>query len=208
MQPFGFDHTVTESVLRSRSEPWTSMVQLITVFGDTLTLALVVIGMFVLAWLAGRIDFAALLVAGSLSGYLVMVIMKAIFSRDRPPVDWRLIDVGQQSFPSGHAMMSMLIYGMAAIMLHRLYPQVRDHWPWLITAPILVLLIGLSRVYLGVHWLSDVIFGWLFGFIWLALCIAGHLQFARRRHAARAVRQAQAQTARTAARTAAGRRDR
>ena len=201
MQPFGFDHEVTDTIVNARAEPWTSMVQFITVMGDTLTLSLVVIGVFVLAWMAGRIDFAALIVGGSIAGYLVMILLKAVFSRDRPPIDLRLIDVGQQSFPSGHAMLSTIIYGLSVIILHRLYPWVRERALWLLAAPALVVLIGLSRVYLGVHWLSDVIFGWLFGFIWLAFCVAGHLQLARRRQLMRAQRQTREAKSRRLSRT-------
>ncbi len=160
--------------------------QFVTVWGDTLTLALIVIGVFVLSWLAGRIDFAVLIVVGSLTGYGLMVLLKLIFSRDRPPVEDRLIDVGGASFPSGHAMMSMIVYGLAAVIAHRVYPRVRRHVWWLAAAPLLIAAIGFSRIYLGVHWFSDVMFGWLFGAIWVTVCVAVHVRGSRRRQARRA----------------------
>ncbi|GAA4664868.1 phosphatase PAP2 family protein [Gordonia humi] len=190
MKPFGIDHRVTDAVVSGRSEPWTSLLQFITVWGDTLTLSLVVIGVVVLAWMAGRIDFAVLIVVGSLSGWAMMVLLKAIFVRDRPPVGDRLIDIGGHSFPSGHAMLSVIVYGLTVLILHRLYPAVRAHPWWLLIGPILVALIGFSRIYLGVHWLSDVLFGWLFGVVWVSLCVAAHIQGSRRRQAARAARRA------------------
>lgn len=194
MQPFSVDHTVNDWVVAHRGEPWTSLLQFITVWGDTVTLSLVVIGVAVLAWMAGRIDFAVLIVAGSLSGWAVMALLKVIFARDRPPVEERLIDIGDYSFPSGHAMLSVVVYGLAVIIVHRLYPWVRDHVAWLVIGPILVALIGVSRIYLGVHWFSDVLFGWLFGCIWVSLCVAAHIQGSRRRQAARAARRAAAKT--------------
>ncbi|MCF8586867.1 phosphatase PAP2 family protein [Gordonia liuliyuniae] len=188
MKPFGVDDTVTDWILSHRGEPWTSFMQFITVWGDTLTLTLVVIGVAVLAWMAGRIDFAAMIVAGSLSGWALMSLLKVIFARDRPPVDDRLIEIGGYSFPSGHSMLSLVVYGLAVIIVHRLYPRVRERAGWLVVGPVLVALIGFSRVYLGVHWLSDVLFGWLFGAIWVTLCVAVHVQSSRRRQAARAAR--------------------
>ncbi|GEE01093.1 hypothetical protein nbrc107696_15390 [Gordonia spumicola] len=198
MAPFRIDHRVTDAVIGDRHEPWISLMQFVTVWGDTLTLALVVIGVVVLAWLAGRIDFAALIVFGSLTGYGLMAALKLIFARDRPPVADRLIDVGGASFPSGHAMMSMIVYGLAAIMAHRMYPRVRRHAWWLLGAPLLVGLVGFSRVYLGVHWLSDVLFGWLFGLIWVTVCVAAHIQGSRRRQARRAAARAAASSDRSA----------
>ena len=123
-----------------------------------------------------------------------MGLLKLIFARDRPPVALRLIDIDSHSFPSGHAMLSTIVYGLSVIILHRLYPWVRRHVGWLVVGPVLVVLIGVSRVYLGVHWISDVLFGWLFGAIWVALCVAAHVQGSRRRQAARAERRAQSTT--------------
>ena len=197
MAPFSVDHRVTDAVVSGRHEPWTSLMQFITVWGDTLTLSLIVIGVVMLSWLAGRIDFAVLIVVASLTGYGLMVLLKLIFSRDRPPVADRLIDIGSASFPSGHAMMSMIIYGLGAIILHRVYPRVRRHAWWLLAAPLLVAVIGFSRIYLGVHWFSDVMFGWLFGLIWVAVWVAVHIQGSKRRQAARAAARAAA-TERTA----------
>lgn len=196
MAPFEIDHRVTDAVVSGRHEPWTSIMQFMTVWGDTLTLSLVVIGVVVLTWLAGRIDFALLIVAGSLVGYGLMVLMKLIFSRDRPPVGDRLIDVGGAAFPSGHAMMSVVIYGLAAIIMHRVYPWVRSHPWWLLVAPALAVLVGLSRIYLGVHWFSDVMFGWLFGLVWVTVCVAAHIKGSRRRQAKRAAARASANSER------------
>lgn len=188
MKPFGVDDTVTDWVVSHRGEPWTSLFQFVTVWGDTLTVTLIVIGVAVLAWMAGRIDFAAMLVGGSLAAWALMVLLKVIFARERPPVEDRLIEIGGYSFPSGHSMLSVVVYGLTVIILHRLYPRVRERVVWLLAGPVVVALIGFSRIYLGVHWMSDVLFGWLFGCIWVALCVAAHVQGSRRRQAARAAR--------------------
>ncbi|MFZ2511523.1 MAG: phosphatase PAP2 family protein [Gordonia sp. (in: high G+C Gram-positive bacteria)] len=179
LAPFAFDHSVTSWVVSLRAEPWNSLWQMITVLGDTLTLVLLALGIFMVAWLLDRIDLAALIVVGAGVGWLVMALLKRLFGRDRPPIADRLIDVGGLSFPSGHAMMSTVVIGLAAVIVYQLYPQVRATPGLLALAPALIVLIGLSRVYLGVHWMSDVLVGWVLGVVWLALCLVGHQQIAR-----------------------------
>ena len=85
------------------------------------------------------------------------------------------------SFPSGHAMGSLVAYGMLAYLLLR-ETHLGRHQRMLviISAALLVLLIGLSRLYLGVHYFSDVIGGYAAGVVWLAACISG-LEIVRRR---------------------------
>ncbi|MFT3716005.1 MAG: phosphatase PAP2 family protein [Gordonia sp. (in: high G+C Gram-positive bacteria)] len=174
MRPFGWDQAITEWVVSIRAEPWTSLWQMVTVLGDTLTLTLVVIGVFVLAWLGERIDLSVLIASSGISGYVLMIVLKHVFGRQRPPEPDRLIDVDTLSFPSGHAMLSVIVLGLTAFIAYQLYPWVRSHRAILAVAPVLMLLIGLSRVYLGVHWMSDVVFGWFFGLIWAAVCLFGH----------------------------------
>lgn len=176
LSPFAFDQSVTHWVLGIRGEPWNSLWQMVTVLGDTLTLTLVVIAVFVLAWMGNRIDLAALIAAGTLSGYALMSILKHTFGRQRPPIADRLIDVGGLSFPSGHAMMSTVVYGLAAVICYRLYAWVREHPLVLAVAPLLAVVVGLSRVYLGAHWLSDVLIGWTLGAVWIAVCLIAHAQ--------------------------------
>ena len=131
-----------------------------------------------LAWLGERIDLAALISLGGISGYIVMVLLKHAFGRERPPVGDRLLDIGTLSFPSGHAMLSVIVLGLSGYICYQLYPWVRENRAVLAVVPVLILLIGLSRVYLGVHWLSDVLFGWVFGAFWVGVCLFGLLQLA------------------------------
>ncbi|GAC57539.1 hypothetical protein GOHSU_21_00310 [Gordonia hirsuta DSM 44140 = NBRC 16056] len=179
VSPFVFDPSVTDWVVTIRAEPWNSLWQMITVLGDTLTLTLVVIAVFVAAWLMERIDLAALIVFGGLSGYLMMAVLKRVLGRSRPPVHERLIDVDGLSLPSGHAMMSTVVLGLTAMILFQLYPSVRARPAVLLAAPVLIVLIGLSRVYLGAHWMSDVLLGWLLGLIWVGVCLFVHQQIGR-----------------------------
>ncbi|WP_083802829.1 phosphatase PAP2 family protein [Bacillus sp. SG-1] len=97
-------------------------------------------------------------------------LLKEYFQRQRPGIE-ALIEQDGYSFPSGHSMGSFIFYGAMAFALFRLY----DHtWSRVIGAAalmVLVLLIGLSRVYLGVHYPSDILGGFLAGGVWLAFSI-------------------------------------
>ncbi|MGB2948426.1 MAG: phosphatase PAP2 family protein [Rhodococcus sp. (in: high G+C Gram-positive bacteria)] len=115
----------------------------------------------------------AVLVAGSmLTGWGVMNAVKLIVGRERPPEPERLVDVASHAFPSGHAMVSALLATLAiAVML-------RSRTLWLhnftlLAVPIAAtLVIGMSRIYLGAHWTTDVLAGWILGALWGLLWIS------------------------------------
>lgn len=95
--------------------------------------------------------------------------LKILFARDRPALWDRVIDVRFYSFPSGHAMISFVIYGAIAYLAIERFPRWR--W-WIVTfTSLLVIAIGFSRLYLGVHWPTDVVAGYTAGLVWLMTCI-------------------------------------
>ena len=113
------------------------------------------------------------------AGAMWNFVLKDIFQRSRPEV--RLVDVGGWSFPSGHSMGSLIVYGMLAYVL---VVAVRDHWAKRAMVAMLVILvgaIGFSRVYLGAHWPTDVLAGYAAGTAWLAGCITASETLRRRR---------------------------
>ena len=131
-------------------------------------------------WRARRWVVAAGWTAALVGGGLLNLALKDVVRRARP-ADADLFLVGHSwSFPSGHAMGSLLCYGMLAYLL-LVY---RHPSPWLrpvivAGAVALVLLVGVSRVCLGVHYVSDVLAGWTAGALWLAACVSG-LEISRR----------------------------
>jgi membrane-associated phospholipid phosphatase len=74
------------------------------------------------------------------------------------------------SYPSGHALGSTILYGFLAYLLATRYP--RFAWFIYVLAVLLIAVIGLSRLYLGVHWPTDIIGGYCIGFLWVMFCIA------------------------------------
>lgn len=116
------------------------------------------------------LDFTALALSLGGGAYL-NYLLKVLYHRPRPDVPWAPPEAGF-AFPSGHAMVSLTFYGMAAyLVVRRVLPWPKG-WPVILLAVLLVGLIGLSRLYLGVHWLTDVIGGYLAGAVWLTALIS------------------------------------
>ncbi|HNY64058.1 MAG TPA: phosphatase PAP2 family protein [Deltaproteobacteria bacterium] len=133
----------------------------------------------------GHPDKAAGFAAAILGGQLLNVLLKIIIQRQRPTDINALVHAGGWSFPSGHAMMSTVFYGMAAYFLVRSTGSWRMRVAWVALSGFMMLLIGLSRVYLHVHYLSDVLAGFAAGLFWLTVCITGLNAYEMRRSAVR-----------------------
>lgn len=122
---------------------------------------------------------AALVAAAGGGGTLLNMLLKTIFHRGRPEVASEFVHRASWSFPSGHAMESTVGYGILAYLLIAHVHGTAKRRAFVLATIILVGLIGFSRVYLGVHYMSDVIGGFLAGGVWLLVCISGD-RFARR----------------------------
>jgi membrane-associated phospholipid phosphatase len=131
----------------------------------------VVIVVTSLGWLLWRQQrsTAQLLAIACLGALVLNQGLKLVFTRDRPLLWPRLITETSYSFPSGHALGSVVLYGFLAYLLAMRWP----HYTGLIYAATaaLVLAISLSRLYLGVHYPTDILAGCAIGFLWLMVCI-------------------------------------
>ncbi len=108
----------------------------------------------------------ALVLGGTISGSIAVAIVKSLVGRPRPDLTDHLVQVSSESFPSGHAANSAIIYLTIATLIMQIAPGGGSRRYILIVAALLVTAIGMSRVYLGVHWPSDVLGGWAFGTLW------------------------------------------
>ena len=102
--------------------------------------------------------------------FLVNTLLKLFFLRDRPNIN-QLISITGYSFPSGHAMTGMAYYGFIIYLLYVYFDNKKIKWPIIIILSILILLIGFSRIYLGVHYLTDVIGGYLLSISYLIVFV-------------------------------------
>lgn len=135
---------------------------------------MVIVAISALFLVATQHRFSAfLLLVASGGGIVLNAILKSSFDRERPRLfDW-LTEPSSSSFPSGHAMSSAIVYFTVAYLIARLE---RRRWMRALTITIsllLVLLISVSRLYLGVHYPSDVIAGVIIGLAWAGFCLAG-----------------------------------
>lgn len=150
----------------------TRFMRFITFWGSSW--ALIIISLVILftafIWKKKKYFLCSLLVPGNLAaGALLNFILKQLFHRQRPEL-LKLIEIGGYSFPSGHSMSSISFYGFL------IYLSIRyiKRWPKYCIAGVLSLLIiaiGISRIYLGVHYASDVLGGYIVGSGWLVLFI-------------------------------------
>jgi undecaprenyl-diphosphatase len=124
---------------------------------------------------------AAVFVAGSIvGGTLLSALLKNWFERPRPDLVPHAVEVTSASFPSGHAMLAMTTYLTLGAVLAEVELERRIKIYTLLWAVFLALLVGLSRVYLGVHWPTDVLAGWCIGTAWALLCAMVALWLQRR----------------------------
>ncbi|MFO1169966.1 MAG: phosphatase PAP2 family protein [Hyphomicrobiaceae bacterium] len=141
----------------------------ISAMGSTSVLTFITLA--VVGYLAfTRRGHAALMVLGSvLSGTFISQLLKVGFARPRPDLVPHATEVFTASFPSGHAMMSAVVYLTLGTLLARTESRRRVKSYVMAVAAVLTMLVGLSRIYLGVHWPSDVVAGWALGAGWAAL---------------------------------------
>jgi undecaprenyl-diphosphatase len=142
-----------------------------TFLGSFPAVAAVVVAAAIWRVRSGDRRSAVALVLVALVTELLNLGLKELFQRPRPSLFQEIATLHSYSFPSGHAMTSAAVYGSVATVLARAYPARRRAIA--LGACALVLLIGVSRVYLGVHWITDVLAGWAAGaFMALAAALA------------------------------------
>ena len=113
-------------------------------------------------------------------GLLISSVTKEAFDRPRPDLVPYGSIVHTASFPSGHSMLAAVVYLTLGVLVARTLPQRRLKIYVLSLATFVAILVGLSRVYLGVHWPTDVLAGWLAGVAWACLCMLVARWLARR----------------------------
>lgn len=121
-------------------------------------------------WLDRKFRMAAFIVAATVSGLVVSTALKQMIDRPRPEIVPQLSHVSTSSFPSGHSMLSAVVYLTLGALLAASTPRRRLKVYVLGVALVLSLSVGVSRVYLGVHYPSDVLAGWMAGLLWALLC--------------------------------------
>jgi len=142
----------------------------LTALGGPTVISLVVLGIVGFLVLQARYWTAFFVFLTAASGEVISYVLKAAFFRPRPDAVLHLREAFSTSFPSGHAMQSAIIYLTLGAMLMRVAERRLTKIYCLTVAAGLTFLVGLSRVYLGVHYPTDVLAGWIVGLIWASIC--------------------------------------
>lgn len=160
-----FDELVYFYVSKIISDPLTIFMKIITVLGS----GLVIITLCVYALVVPKNKkYGKLLVLNTAIIFIINQILKVIFARPRPE-GFRLIEQDGFSFPSGHSMVSMAFYGLIIYFIYKKINNKYLKWILISILSCLIILIGISRIYLGVHYASDVIGGFCFSIAYLVV---------------------------------------
>ncbi|MEG0919649.1 MAG: phosphatase PAP2 family protein [Anaerovoracaceae bacterium] len=160
-----FDQPILDKFYGLRVPAVSIIVELVTYLGNWE--AIVVIGVLLFAFEQYRKDFGIPVLALAAATSVLNKVIKVIVARPRPEASMMLIDQGGYSFASGHSVTSIAVYGLLVFLLIKHKPN--HYKPLAVLCGVLAIIIGISRVYVGVHFPSDVLAGWCEGLALLAI---------------------------------------
>ncbi len=159
-----FDMAILEEIHSSNNKVIFNIMNFISFIGSEKFLFPAIGAVIIISIINKRYFVTKFLLFNTLGSYLFNHLLKLIFQRTRP-LDFFLVEQGGLSYPSGHSMVTMSMYLAIAYLLTREERNPRKRRAVYITASFLILLMGISRMYLGVHWPTDVIGGLIMGYI-------------------------------------------
>ena len=169
---FRFDQSVIDWVQGFINPQVTIIMKAFTFLGSTTALSLLLIASVALM-IGQQKRWESLFLVIAIGGGMVFnLLLKWIFQRERPTLN-RLIDATGYSFASGHSMVSFIFYGMLGMLVYMFLASRLSKMITIMVSAVLILMIGTSRIYLGVHYPSDVIAGFAAGGVWLVICLMG-----------------------------------
>jgi undecaprenyl-diphosphatase len=150
----------------------------LTGLGGVIVLVIMILGVLGYLLMIRKYHAVWLVLAATIGGQILSSTLKNTFDRQRPDLVPHLSKVHTSSFPSGHSMMSSVVYLTLGALLARLTARRAVKFYFIGIALLLTFLVGLSRVYMGVHYPTDVLAGWTAGLVWAILCwlVARYLQ--------------------------------
>lgn len=166
-----FDDSLITWIQGMESQGMTRWMELFTWIGSGIPVVIITILSMVVLYVFLRhrreLLFLGCVIAGSA---ILNSLLKLMFQRARPTIH-RIIEVSGYSFPSGHSMAAFSLYGGLAFLIWKHIPTAAGRVLMIIVSAMFILMIGMSRIYLGVHYPSDVVGGYFMSGCWLAVCI-------------------------------------
>lgn len=152
----------------------------VTALGGVTVLTLITLAVAGFLWIRGQRGAMLFVLIAALGGLLISSALKWWFNRPRPTVVPHLAYVSSSSFPSGHSMMSAVVYLTLGSLLARFVQERRVKIYVMALGILLTFLVGISRMYMGVHYPTDVLAGWSAGSVWALFCWVVARQLQRR----------------------------
>lgn len=188
------DQQITKAVVAWRTPGMNVFVWGVTLLGNALFLGTAAAATVVMLLVWSARAGAVLIAGGVIVAQVISSLVKYAYQRPRPPETIMLIEApGSHSFPSGHALLTLVFSVLLVFLLFRYVKRSPSRLGGrgrttvilvaVVTAVVVVLAVGFSRVYLGVHWTSDILAGWCLGGAWAVAAIAGFLAWERSRRA-------------------------
>jgi undecaprenyl-diphosphatase len=166
--PTSFDAHITKWFVDHRSESLTSVMRAVTWLGSSWVIVPLTVITITILVVRHRVRVAVYLGVAVAGGSLLSTLAKHIIGRERPPEPLRLAHTVSSSFPSGHATQAAATYLALAVVFSLFVLQRSTRVLTWAAVIVVIALVGVSRVYLGVHWATDVLAGWILGSLWVA----------------------------------------
>lgn len=163
--PIAIDHVILKNLNNFSTHTWDAIALAVTQTGGTWFVLFATILSAIVIWNSHHKRDALTLIVGVGGVGIINVLLKIVFQRTRPDLWQPLITEHSYSFPSGHAMASSAL-GLSLIVI---FWRTQYRWLVFVTALAYIFFVGLTRLYLGVHYPSDIIAGWCVSFIWILL---------------------------------------
>ncbi len=166
-----FDRLITDVVLSFRSDRGTAFFEFMTHVGDRYAYAAIGLAMAAYFYLRHRSwKFILQTIFVLMMSTVSNVVLKRVFNRSRPTIE-HLVSVDTLSYPSGHSMAAMAFYGFLIYLVTQLHMRPVLRWILIVFLVLVIFCVGVSRIYLGVHFPSDVAAGFMGGLIWVTFCV-------------------------------------
>jgi undecaprenyl-diphosphatase len=176
-----FDHEGLDLALTLRNPRRTALMKFVSATARPDIMTIIGLAALVLGWRSPKYRRQGVLLAFALAGGGAIIGgIKHRFERERPTLIEALVKEGTFSFPSGHSFISLVFYGIVTYFWMKSHPRLRDRAFILFSSVNFTALIGASRVYLGVHYPSDVLAGYAAAVPWLTACLTAYTQYERR----------------------------
>ncbi|HHY73310.1 MAG TPA: phosphatase PAP2 family protein [Bacillus bacterium] len=176
-----FDNVIISFITGFESPNLTVIMKFFTTIGSSIYIAVILLLIsFFLYKICKHRSELILLVSVMIGANFLFASLKLLFHRERPDLH-RLIEIGGYSFPSGHATNAFALYGILTYLLWRHIPSRFGRTILIIFSSVMIIMIGVSRIYLGVHYPSDVIAGYFISGFWLTVAISFFRRYKRKK---------------------------